>query len=108
MSPVEIAGTPSSRERTSDWVPLPEPGGPTSTIFRAPAAAADAGVSAASPTDTAFLHEPLVVAHHELALDLLNRVHRDAHHDEERGAAEVEVDTHAGGEPVGEEALDPR
>src|SRR5947209_783558 len=88
MSPVEIAGTRICRERTAAWVPLPEPGGPRSTTFNVPSQ------SASSPTDAAFLHEPFVIAHHELTFDLLDRVHRTAHHDEEPGAAEVEVDAH--------------
>src|SRR5436853_7502030 len=83
MSPVEIAGTRTCRERTAAWVPLPEPGGPRSTTFNVPSQSMSpprvaATASPPSPTDAAFLHEPLVVAHHELALDLLDRVHRDA------------------------------
>jgi len=35
--------------------------------------------------------EALVVAHHELRLELLHRVERDADHDDDRSAAEVEV-----------------
>src|SRR4029453_6185278 len=100
-SPVEMAGMPSRRPSTCAWVPLPAPGGPS----RTPPAG---GPSTPSPTDPAPLHEPLVVAHHELALDLLDGVHRDAHHDEERRAAEIELDPHALGEPAREVAGDPR
>src|SRR6185295_7909325 len=98
MSPVEIAGTPRREASTTACVPLPAPGGPSSTMF-APAAPPERCGSAASATDQTFLHEAFVVAHHELALDLLDRVHRDADHDEQRGAAEVELDPHALGDP---------
>src|SRR5262245_43792298 len=88
MSPVEMAGSPKRRPSTCAWVPLPAPGGPSKTTR-------EAWPSTPSPTDAAPLHEPLVVAHHELALDLLDGVHGDAHHDEERRAAEVELNPHA-------------
>ena len=35
--------------------------------------------------------EALVVAHHQLAVDLLHRLERDAHGDQQRGAAEREL-----------------
>src|SRR5690242_6291770 len=58
------------------WVPLPAPGGPTSTnLIRSPA----------SP------QESLVAALHELALDLLHRLKAHAHHNQHSGAAEREV-----------------
>ncbi len=41
--------------------------------------------------DPRLLHEPVVVAHDELRLDLLHGVHRDADDDEQRRAAEVEL-----------------
>src|SRR5436305_15327548 len=96
ISPVEMAQTPRRRHNTSACVPLPAPGGP-SRITRA---GLWAGASTPSPTDPASLHEAFVVAHHELALDLLDRVHGDAHHDQQRGAAEVELDPHPLGEPA--------
>src|SRR5579872_3462566 len=37
-----------------------------------------------------FLDEALVIAHHELRLDLLNRIHGHTHHDQKRSAAEIE------------------
>src|SRR3954453_15884069 len=79
MSPVETAGTPRRSESVWAWVPFPAPGGPKRTT-RAP----EEG-SATPPTDPAPLHEAFVVAHHELALDLLDRVHGNAHHDQQRG-----------------------
>src|SRR5579872_2597583 len=39
-----------------------------------------------------FLDEALVIAHHELGFDLLNRIHGHADHDEQRSAAEIEID----------------
>ena len=38
-----------------------------------------------------LLQEALVVAHHQLRLELLHRVQRDADDDQQRGAAEEEV-----------------
>src|SRR6266702_2874287 len=37
-----------------------------------------------------FLDEALVIAHHQLRFDLLNRIHGHTHHDQQRGAAEIE------------------
>ena len=37
-----------------------------------------------------LLHEPVVVPHDQLRLDLLHRVHRHADDDQQRRAAEVE------------------
>src|SRR5688572_33258476 len=86
MSPVEIAGTPSWPASSSACVPLPAPGGPSRTMRGRPLRAIPGpgvGPSLAPPaTDATLLHEPFVVAHHELAFDLLDRVHRDADHDE--------------------------
>src|SRR3954471_16876797 len=72
MSPVEIAGISKWSAMNLAWVPLPAPGGPM-MISR---------ISA---------QESFVVALLELALDLLHRVQRDAHHDQDRRAAEREV-----------------
>src|SRR6478672_5102316 len=54
--------------------------------------------SATSPYSSP-LHEAVVMTHHELRLDLLDRVHRHTDHDEQRCATEVEVDAHAFREP---------
>src|SRR6185295_3560745 len=106
MSPVEMAGTPRCSPSTWACVPLPAPGGPSRTT-REPRPPAGAS-STPSPTNPAPLHEAFVVAHHELALDLLDRIHRDADDDEQRRAAEVELDAQTLGEPVGEIAGDLR
>src|SRR5215210_6727725 len=106
ISPVEIAGTPSWLASRVAWVPLPAPGGPSRTILGRPLRAIPklvAGSLSAPPTtDATLFHEPFVVAHHELAFDLLDRIHRHADHDEERGAAEVELDPQTLGEPIWE------
>ena len=47
------------------------------------------------------------MAHDQLRLDLLDRVHGHAHDDQQRCAAEVEVEAHAGGEPCRQEAVQP-
>src|SRR6185503_899733 len=91
MSPVEMAGIPSWRARAAACVPLPDPGGPRNTTRQPP--------SSAAPTDPPALHEPVVVAHHELALDLLQRVHGDTDDDQERGTTEEEVEAQALGDP---------
>src|SRR3954454_6024751 len=80
MSPVEILGT--CRCSAMNWacVPLPAPGGPTRT-------------RRTSESPGASSEEALVVAQHELALDLLHGLQADADDDEHSCAAE--------GEPVG-------
>src|SRR6187200_1325946 len=72
MSPVEIAGMPNRSATTWAWVPLPAPGGPMKISL----------ISA---------QESFVVALLELALDLLHRVERNAHHDQDGRATEREV-----------------
>src|SRR5690349_12182613 len=44
-----------------------------------------------APQDLALSEKTLVVAHHQLRLELLHRVERDADHDQDRRAAEEEV-----------------
>jgi hypothetical protein len=44
-----------------------------------------------------YFRKAFVVAHHQLRLELLHRVQRDADHDQQRGAAEVEALRGAGG-----------
>src|SRR5512134_3310763 len=107
MSPVEMWGTPSSSERSFACVPFPAPGGPRRMrIMRGSGRARPAvrggrdgscvdgppgGELAAADARATRAGEPLVVPGDEVPLDLLDRVERDAHHDEERGAAEVEL-----------------
>src|SRR5262245_18927849 len=90
MSPVDTLGTPRRLASSAAWLPLPAPGGPISNT-RLTRAACGAGLASATDPPAARPGEALVVAHDELGLDLRDRVHRNAHDDEQRGAAEVEV-----------------
>src|SRR3954447_26891979 len=85
MSPVEIAGILKCSAMNLAWDPLPAPGGPMISS----STECSLGSSA---------QESFVVALLELALDLLHRIERDTHHDEDRGATEreslVRVDEH--------------
>src|SRR5215217_3995158 len=78
-SPVPMYGSPKSSVSREAWVPLPAPGGPSRIRFNSLMKRAS------------LLEEALVVAHHELRLELLHGVQRHADHDQDRGAAEVEV-----------------
>src|SRR6266496_100632 len=80
MSPVEIFGTSKCSAMNSAWVPLPAPGGPTSTSRTWPASFLPRSAQ-----------EPFVVALHQLALDLLHRVEGHADHDQHGRTAEREV-----------------
>src|SRR5215208_1612217 len=71
-------GSLKSSLRRSAWVPLPAPGGPRRMRF-------------SSLKARTLLKEALVVAHHQLRLELLHRVQGDADDDQDRGSAEVEV-----------------
>src|SRR3954447_18790176 len=97
MSPVATYASGKSSWRRSAWVPLPAPGGPSrmrlsSDIVRGkrnmPRSPAATRTRGRAPY---LLQEALVVAHHQLRLELLHRVQGDAHDDEQRGAAEEEV-----------------
>src|SRR5687768_15802187 len=79
ISPVEIAGTPNSAARICACVPFPEPGGPirTSRRGRPPLSAK----LPTAPLDPAPAHKSFIIPHDQLALDLLDRVHRHADDD---------------------------
>src|SRR5262249_6557294 len=81
MSPVEIRAHPRSLASRRPWVPLPTPGGPNSTTCTSHPHAA---------TNAAALDNPFVVPHEQVRLDLLQRVERDAHHDQHAGPAEAD------------------
>src|SRR3954471_18226016 len=51
----------------------------------------DAARGEAADTSGPLLQEALVVAHHQLRLELFHRVERDADDDQDRGATEEEV-----------------
>jgi len=77
---------PRRRPRSMTFITCPPPGA------SAPATAiADAGAFAMVPRTRcarSLLEEPVVVPHLQLALELAHRLERDAHHDEDRRAAE--------------------
>src|SRR4051795_3584686 len=75
MSPVEILGIPRCAEMNWACVPFPAPGGPTRTR---------------RITAPPLAEEALVVAQHQLALDLLGGVETHTDEDEHGGAAERE------------------
>src|ERR1044071_619825 len=110
MSPVEILGTRRWPARRPAWVPLPAPGGPRK-MTRAPIAGSGLGLaSATDPSPLARSAEAFVVAHDELRLHLGDRVHGHADDDQERGAAEIEVEAEAFRDPaqvvVGQEVVE--
>src|ERR1700754_396949 len=96
------------------WVPLPTPGAPRrrtgpGTKFSFAGAGERlaefivngiVSLPALAATDAAALgSEAVVVTHDELCFDLLDCVHGDTEDDQQRGAAEVEVDAEAVGHP---------
>src|SRR5688500_9542287 len=97
MSPVEIFGTARCAAMNSAWVPLPAPGGPTSTSrIMAPRRPEDLrehrrGVRSSAQDARPLAQEPFIVALHELALDLLDGLQSDANHDQHSRPAEGEV-----------------
>src|SRR3712207_1254619 len=78
-SPVAMNGRSKSDCSRWAWVPLPAPGGPSRMRLSSLIGCRRS------------LEEAFVVAHHELRLQLLHGVERDADDDEDRRAAEVEV-----------------
>src|SRR4029079_6058617 len=80
-APDARTGTPRCWARTGAWVPFPAPGAPSSTTTVIASLWAPARLPG-SP-DEAF-----VVAHQELRLDLLHRLHDDADDDQEARPAE--------------------
>src|SRR5687768_147383 len=89
-SPLEMCGTSKRSARRTAWVPLPAPGGPTRrrrTRHRPPELDNEP-----NPTDRPTLtQETVVLALHELALDLLDGVEAHSDHDQHSGAPEGEV-----------------
>src|ERR1700761_1326903 len=107
MSPVEICGPLMQCFNNFAWVPFPEPGEPNRimagtgelrvfSLNRLDCAAAPAANTAGAR------REPFVMAHDELRLDLIDGVHCDPNHDQQRGASEIEVHTQAIKQPVRE------
>src|SRR6266513_3136099 len=79
-SPVETCSMPYRSARRAACVPFPAPCLPSRTR-RGPLLIGALRLR----------EETLVVAHHQLAVDLLHRFERDAHGDQQRGAAEREL-----------------
>ena len=113
MSPVEMCGHPNCCRSNRACVPFPEPGGPNSIkqnlLIQSSAArtrpvrppirtnnngepATDKCSGETPPSANAARprRESFIVAHDQLGLDLVDRVHRDPDHDQQRRAAEVE------------------
>src|SRR6185369_13510437 len=97
MSPVEICGIACTSASRFAWVPLPLPGGPMKMIRNR---------LSSTSADASALHESVVVAHDELRLDLLDRVHGHTDDDQQRRAAEVELVAHAFREPERQRAIE--
>src|SRR3972149_1033792 len=100
MTPVEMCGTSSSAASFWACVPFPAPGGPNRMSLTMAVS-----LSAPSP-DAAALHEAVVMPHDELAFDLLDGVHGDPNHDQERSPAEVERHSAAAGDPGREDGVE--
>src|ERR1019366_533524 len=88
-SPVEILGMPRSAAIRSPCVPLPEPGGPSSTTIIG--RSLEATLRAPAEPHAPLLHEAVVLPQQQVLLHLRERVERDAHHDQQRRSAEAEV-----------------
>ena len=77
--------------------PCPRPGARGSTAARQGARACRSTLRGSR------LQEALVVAHHQLAVDLLHRLEGDAHGDEDRDAEEAELEAGVGAERAAED-----
>src|SRR5215470_6723018 len=93
MSPVDKCGAPYFPASTVACVPFPEPGGPRKITARSSFPTGRSSSATLSPlttaAQTALARKAFVIAHDELCLELLHRIHRHAHHDQERGTAEI-------------------
>src|SRR5688500_7306599 len=107
MSPVEIFGSPCVLASRSACVPLPAPGGPSITTFIALRSAPYDTWLPTPPANPCLLHEPVVVPHDQLRLDLLHRVHGDADDDQERRPAEEELNAEALSEEPRQRRIEP-
>src|SRR3954462_13258155 len=80
----------------SAWVPFPAPGGPTRMRFSSDTDALTGSLRTGASRPPVpgrsgiLLEEALVVAHHQLGLELLHRVEGHADDDQQRRAAELE------------------
>src|ERR1019366_9534859 len=88
-SPVEIFGMPRSAAIRSPCVPLPEPGGPSSTTIIG--RSLEATLRAPAEPHAPLLHEAVVLPQQQVLLHLRERVERNTDHDEQRRSAEAEL-----------------
>src|SRR4029077_14086200 len=97
ISPVDSCRTPIRSTSRCAWVPFPAPGGPSRIsliTLLPPSSKAEPprgpAPSSASTPQLRSLDQPLVLMRQEIALNLRNGIHRDADHNQQRGAAEIE------------------
>src|SRR5882724_10927053 len=91
MSPVEICGASRHCFSNLACVPLPDPGEPNRTIAGAQAASCPFPALATAPANSSRARsEAVVMPHDQLGFDLVDRVHRHSHHNQQRSAAEIE------------------
>src|SRR5690606_27211626 len=111
MSPVARCGMFRYFRSRSDWVPLPAPGGPINTSRIVSSGLLESAVEIlglaailspemrevgrkrapheggpAERRNVKLFEQPLVVPHHQMRVDLLNKVERDADRDQETSA----------------------
>jgi hypothetical protein len=95
MSPVDTWGTAKCSARRTAWVPLPAPWRPSSTrripLVIWPLLRGGLGLGLGPGLRLGVVEEALVVAHHQLAVDLLDRLEGHAHGDEDGDAEEAEL-----------------
>src|SRR3954464_550004 len=102
-SPVAIFGMPRRSDSLSACVPLPAPGGPSSTMIIAVTPKRFGGAFGSSernlesaagctPSESysALLHEAVVLPEQQMLIDLSHGVERDTDHDQQRRPAEPE------------------
>src|SRR5579862_3183028 len=112
MSPVEMWATPRDCRRSLAWVPFPEPGGPNimrHSLERGGAIGWARGLSDTAsppPYPARPRRKSFIVAHDQLRLDLVDGVHGHAHHNQQRGAAEVKVYSQTVQQPAREISVD--
>src|SRR5258706_9260438 len=117
-SPVAIFGIPMRMASLSACVPLPAPGGPSSTMIIADTGKRVGGafgssdrslVSAAGRTaaesHSSLLHEAIILSEQQVLIDLRHRVERHTDHDQQRCPTEPERDVDHGGDDHRQERL---
>src|SRR6266852_2577060 len=93
MSPVAMCGMPKRDRNMFAWVPLPLPGAPYSNRFIVHPHPARCGFRPPHIGGRRLFSpdEAAVLAHDQLRLQLLHRVQRHTHHDQDRRASEVHL-----------------